>query len=70
MARSITYSQVQKKTKELPWCHVCKVNFTLDQELIDHFESSHPEEQPYKVFHKSKYPFALCPNSLIRFIVL
>ena len=49
-AKSITYSQVQAKTKELPWCHICKINFQFEQELMSHFDSSHPEDKPYKCF--------------------
>jgi KRAB domain-containing zinc finger protein len=49
-AKAITYSQIEKKTKELPWCHICKINFNLEKELKDHFKSSHMEEKPYKCF--------------------
>ena len=47
-AKAIKYSQIQKKTKELPWCHVCKINFNLEKELKDHIKSTHAEEKPYK----------------------
>merc|ERR1719460_276395 len=49
-AKAITYSQIEKKTKELPWCHICKINFNLEQKLKDHFKSTHEEEKPYKCF--------------------
>jgi uncharacterized Zn-finger protein len=49
-AKAITYSQIEKETKELPWCHICKVNFNLGIELKDHFKSTHAEEKPYKCF--------------------
>ena len=49
-AKAITYSQVEKKSKELPWCHICKINFNFEKELVNHFESSHEGEKPYKCF--------------------
>ena len=49
-AKAITYSQIEKKPKELPWCHICKINFNLEKELKDHFKSTHAEEKPYKCF--------------------
>ena len=49
-AKSITCSQIEKKTKELPWCHICNINFNLEQKLKDHFKSAHTEEKPYKCF--------------------
>ena len=49
-AKAITYSQIEKKTKELPWCHICKINFNLEQKLKDHFKSTHGDEKPYKCF--------------------
>ena len=39
-AKAITYSQIEKKPKELPWCHICKINFNLEQKLKDHYISN------------------------------
>jgi hypothetical protein len=45
IAKAITYSQIEKKTKELLWCHICKMNFDFVKELTHHFQSSHTNEK-------------------------